>query len=238
MAANSFFTLADIALQVGENVGDQSDATLTKAKKWINRALLMFSEVGEWSWQRVYGQSVNTVANTATIEIADLLRIESLYTSSPLQRKLTLIEDRMFRIRFPNDTATGTPYYWRIAGRKKADTDTQIVGLYPIPDAIYALKYDGVRPIVLLTADDDDIRTVTGMPSVYVNLVIELATAIGFKADDDAESRAQLAECAQRLLNFYQKDQNQIDDRLITRPQEADDFNLFYDPMLPPQYDI
>lgn len=237
MAANDLFSFSSLKLQVGENVGDQSDLTLEQAGKWINRALLMFSEVGEWSWQRLYNQSVNTMAGTATVELAGVLRVESIYTQTPLQRKLTLIEDRLFRIRFPNATATGTPYYWRIAGRKRADTDTQIIGLYPIPDSIYTLNYDCVKPITLLVDDTDDIRTDTGMPSVYVNLVVELATALGMKADDDVKAKEQLEECVVRLESFYQKDQNQIDDRLITRPQESEDLNRFFDPVLPPNFD-
>lgn len=236
MANDSLFTLDDLALQVGKNIGDQSDLTLADCKKWINRSLLMFSEMGEWSFQRVYGESFSTVANTATAEVANVIRIDSMYTATPLQRKLTLIEDRLFRIRFPNATATGTPYYWRIAGRKKADTDTQIVGLYPIPDAVYTINWDGVRKIPLLVNDSDDIRTVTGMPTQYVNLVIEIATALGYKGDDDALAAQQLQECAQRLQNFYFKDQDQIDDRLIMRPMDADSMSDWYDPILPSQY--
>lgn len=196
----------------------------------------MFSEIGEWSFQRVYGESFSTVANTATAEITNVLRIDSMYTATPLQRKLTLIEDRLFRIRFPNATATGTPYYWRIAGRKKTNTDIQIVGLYPIPDAVYTINWDGVRKIPLLTNDSDDIRTVTGMPTQYVNLVIEIATALGYKGDDDALAREQLEECATRLQNFYHKDQDQIDDRLIMRPQDSDSLDQMYDPILPSNY--
>lgn len=197
---------------------------------------MMFSEVGEWSFQRVYGESFSTVASTATAEISNVLRIDSMYTATPLQRKLTLIEDRLFRIRFPNATATGTPYYWRIAGRKKASTDTQIVGLYPIPDAVYTINWDGVRKIPLMSNDGDDIRDVTGMPTQYVNLVIEIATALGYKSDDDQLASQQLQECAQRLQNFYHKDQDQIDDRLIMRPFEAEDSAFMADPLLPPNF--
>lgn len=240
MAANSLFTLEDLALEVGKNVGDTSELTLIDAKKWINRALMMFSEVpgggNFWSFQKVFGQSVATVNGVATVEIPGVLQIDSLYSSNPVQRTLYLIEDRTFRARFPNPNATGSPYCWRIAGRKADTTDTQIVGLYPIPDGVYTLLYDAVKPITLLVNDSDDIRTVTKMPSTYVNLVIEIATAIGYKRDDDQKSREQLAECVERLQNLFYKDQDQIDDRLITRPLEADDLLSTYDPLLPPQY--
>jgi hypothetical protein len=238
MAANSLFTLEDLALEVSKNIGDTSEYTLADAKKWINRAIMMFTEMGEWSFQRVYGpaNSVNTVANTATVEIDNVLKITSIYSASPVQRTLTLIEDRTFRARFPNPNATGTPYYWRIAGRKADDSDTQIIGVYPVPDGVYTLYFDAVRPISLLVNDSDDIRTVTKMPSTYVNLVIEIATAIGYKRDDDVKSREQLEECAQRLQSLYYKDQDQIDDRLITRPLEADDMAMVADPLLPPTF--
>jgi hypothetical protein len=233
MAANSLFTLEEIALEVAKNVGSTDELTLADAKKWINRALMMFSEQGQWSFQKVYAQTVSTVANVATVEIPGVLEIDSLFASNPVQRTLYLIEDRTFRARFPNPNATGTPYCWRIAGRKADTTDTQVIGLYPIPDGIYTLLYDAIRPITLLVNDSDDIRTVTKMPSTYVNLVIEIATAIGYKRDDDQKSREQLEEAAQRLENLYYKDQDQIDDRLITRPLEADDIQSIYDPILP-----
>lgn len=236
MAANSLFTLEEIATQVALNVGDTSDYSITLAKQWVNRALLRFMEMGTWSWQHVYGGTVNTVAGTATITLTGILKMESLFINSPMQRKLILIEDRKFRAMYPNATATGAPYYYRVAGNSLTTVNTLVFGLYPIPDAVYTLNYDYIRPIGLLSADADDIRTTTGMPSSHVDLVIEMATAIGFKADDDEASSRQMEECMARLAAAYSKDQYQIEDRLVMAPMETDNIDSYFDPIDLPNF--
>jgi len=182
MAADSLFTLSDLAEQVGLNLGAVDDISLAKCKKHINRALIRFSEMGMWPFQYRYAQALNTVASTEDYTVTGAIKYSSLYTSQPIQRKLTLIEDRKFRAMFPNNTAVGTPYYYREAGwSTHLLRNSMKISLYPIPDGVYNLKYDGLAPITLLSADTDDIRTTTGMPSHLVDLVIEMATAIGWK---------------------------------------------------------
>lgn len=236
MAADSLFTLDELAIQVGRNVGAVDDASLDQAKQWINRALLRFSEMGMWSWQREYGVSFSTIASTETINVTNTLKIMSVYMSTPVQRKLTLIEDREFRSRYPNPTATGSPYLWRTAGQSSSTVNTFIVGLYPIPDAVYTVKMDVIRPITLLTSDSQDIRTTSKIPVNLVDLVIEMATAIGMKQDDDKKARAQMEECMTRLSAAYSDDTYQTDDRLIMRSFDVPDDFSFQDPVLPPQY--
>jgi len=104
----------------------------------------MFSELGQWSWQRVYGQTLTTVAGTVEYDVG-AIKINSLYMASPIQRDLILIEDRRFRQLYPNDNFTGAPYFWRRMGQSKTTLNTQIIGLYPTPDAVYTLKFDGFR---------------------------------------------------------------------------------------------
>ncbi len=50
MAANTLFTFQAIATEVAQNYGDTSDLTLSKAYKWVNRALIRVSEIGDFSW--------------------------------------------------------------------------------------------------------------------------------------------------------------------------------------------
>lgn len=235
MAADSLFLLSEIATQVGLNVGATDDITLAKAKKWINRALLRFSEMGYWSWQRFYARSTATVASQEENSITDVVKITSIWISSPLQRKLELVPDRKFRALYPNNTATGTPYYWRRTGWSTSTVNTMKIGFYPIPDAIYTLKYDGIKPITLLTSDSQDIRLITGMPSNLVDLVIEMATAIGFKESDDVASAEQMNECMIRLKAAYGDDNSEIEDRLIMAQMETD-LDQYFDPVLPPTY--
>jgi hypothetical protein len=236
MAASDLFTLAQIADQVCLNFGDTSDITQAKAKKWINRALLRFSELGDWSWQRVFAASLSTVASTEIYDLSGVKQITAIYVSSPVQRKLTLMEDREFRRRYPNNTATGMPYYYREAGWSTTTANTRKLGFYPIPDGVYTIKYDYIRSIQLLSSDTDDIRVATGMPQHLVDLVIEMATAIGWKELDDGDSTEQMREVLQRLAAAYAEDQHSIDDVFVMAPLETSDIDKFFDPVLSPNF--
>jgi len=245
MAAADLFTLAELADQVALNLGAQDNITELKCQKYINRALLRFQELGEWSWQRQYDQpfpslaSPTLVANQKVYTISNCLRIESLYLSSPIQRRLVMLDDRQYRRMYPNDTATGTPYYYRHAGRTNVDINSLNslnIGFYPIPDSGYTVKWDGVRPVSYLLNDTDDIRVKTNMPDYLVDLVIEMATAIGWKEIDDADAQAQMGEVVKRLRAAYADDQDDIDSRLIMAPFESEDIDRYFDPQLNPLF--
>lgn len=236
MAANDLFSLANLADAVCLNIGATDDLTQAKAKKWVNRALLRFSELGYWSFQYQYGAILTTVAAQEEYSLSGVLKVNSIYTSTPIQRKLRLIEDNYFRSMYPNNTATGAPYYWRRTGWSTTTVNTPKIGLYPIPDIAYTLKYDYVKPINLLGSDTDDIRLVTGMPSPLIDLVIEMATAIGWKEIDDGDSQAQMQECMLRLKAAYGDDKSEIDERLIMAPLESDNLDRYYDPQLSPLF--
>jgi hypothetical protein len=137
---------------------------------------------------------------------------------------------------YPNNTANGNPYYWRRMGSSTTVVNTIKIGVYPIPDAIYTLKYDGVKPIVSLVNDTDDIRLITGMPNTLVDLVIEMATAIGWTQIDDSEATNKLKECLVRMETAYGQDKSEIDDRLIMSPMEVDEWNKYWDPVLPSNF--
>ena len=159
--------------------------------------------------------------------------------SSPYQKKLDLIEDREFRARFPNDTFTGCPYFYRVHGTSTSNPDYLSFAFYPIPDAVYTIKYDGVRPIELPSSDSMDIRVTTGMPSMLADVLIDMATAIGFVGDDDVKADRQLASAIARLENAYKMNDSQIDDRLVARPfGGVEDMQGAQDPWLPTNYSI
>ena len=66
MAANSLYTLDDLATEVAQNYGDVSDITIAKAKKWINRALMRINEMGDWSWLMTFDATFTTVYDSGT----------------------------------------------------------------------------------------------------------------------------------------------------------------------------
>lgn len=240
MAANSFFTLSELQTQVGLNLGATDDVSLGKCGKYINRSLVRFSEMGIWSWQRVFGQAFPgatsvTVAGTGEYSVRNCLEMHSLYVQN--DSRLVLMGDREFREQYPSPTATGKPYLYLERGRANANTsnlDTLKIGLYPIPDAAYTLLWDGLKPVSLLTNLTDDVRVVTGMPVSMVDILIEMATAIGWKEIDDAAAADQMREVMARLRGAYERDNHSLEDTHRFQEPLADDY--YRDPRLPPQY--
>lgn len=242
MAANSFFTLSELQTQVGLNLGATDDVSLAKCGKYLNRALVRFAEMGIWSWQRVYSQPFPgatsvTVAGTSEYSVKNCLQIDSLYVTGTAGLPLTLMGDREFRAMYPVPTAQGRPYIYLERGRANPDTsnlDVLKVGLYPIPDAAYTLQWDGIKPISLMTSLSSDVRVVTGMPQGMVDILIEMATAIGWKEIDDAAAAIQMQEVVARLRAAFERDNTSIEDVQRFREPFADDY--YRDPQLPPQY--
>lgn len=230
------YTIRGIVRQVCQNVGSLDETTQEQAYTWVNRALIRFSELGEWSWQKFYGESLTTVASQAIVTLPNVFKVTSMFMASPYQKKLVMIEDRQFRAQYPNDTFTGCPYFYRTAGTSKSNADAIELGFYPIPDAAYTINYDGVRPIALPTSLSQDIRQYTGMPANIVDIVIDMATAIGYEADDDVNEGPRFARAVARMEAAYQKDQSQIDDRLVMSPFGEVDAYQMQDPLFPPQY--
>lgn len=236
MAANDLFRLDYLADQVGLNLGATDDISLAKAKKYLNRALIRFSEMGIWSWQYAPGQSFSTVNGTETYEFANVLKIKSMWMASPIQRRLSLVNDRQFRGLYPNTSATGTPYLYRKAGYSSTTVDAPKFAFYPIPNGVFTVYYDCIRPITLMSADTNDVRLITGMPSNLIDILIEMATAIGYKEIDDSMSAKQMEECMLRLSAAFREDQSEIDDVMVMRAFESEDAYRYDDPVLPPQY--
>jgi hypothetical protein len=137
---------------------------------------------------------------------------------------------------YPNNTASGTPYFWHRTGSSLTTVNTIKIALYPIPDTIYTLKFDGVAPIVLLSSDTTDVRLANGMPSPLVDLLIEMATAIGWTEIDDSEAQNKLKECLVRMEAAYGQDESEIDERLVMSPMDFNDGSLWLDPVLPPNF--
>lgn len=244
MAADSLYLFSDLKQQVCLNLGATDDITQAKSEKYINRALIRFSEIGIWSWQRVYNQAFPgttsvTISGTSTYSVKNCLEMHSLYYD-PAQSnvgRLVLMGDREFRARYSQPTATGRPYLYLERGRVNSATEKDVlkIALYPVPDTGYTLLWDGIKPITLLTGTTQDVREITGIPVSMIDILIEMATAIGWKEIDDAAAAEQMQEVLMRLKGMYNKDNHSIEDNHIMRGYESDDY--YRDPVLPPQFD-
>lgn len=225
------------------NLGAVDDVTQARSEKWINRSLIRFSEMGIWSWQRVYNQAFPgttsvTISGTSIYSVKNCLEMHSLYYDPAGSQwgRLTLMGDREFRQLYQSPTATGRPYLYLHRGRVNSSTEKDVlkIGLYPIPDAAYTLQWDGIKPITLLTGNTQDVREITGIPVSMVDILIEMATAIGWKEIDDAADNEQMDEVLLRLKGMYNKDNHDIED--VMRMRNFDDTDYYRDPQLPPQY--
>lgn len=235
--------MSDLQLQVGNNLGATDDVSLAKCAKYVNRALIRFSEMGIWSFQRVYNQAFPgvtsvTVAGTSTYSVKNCLEMHSLYfdPTGSIVGRLVLVGDREFRQKYQQPSATSRPYLYLERGRVNTATEKDVlkIGVYPIPDAAYTLQWDGIKPITLLTAATDDVREVAGLPVSMIDILIEMATAIGWKEIDDQDAQTQMTEVLMRLKGMYNRDNNSIEDVHVMRSFDGDDY--FRDPILPPQY--
>lgn len=244
MAADSLFTLADLKTQVCLNLGATDDVTQSKSEKYINRALIRFSEMGIWSWQRVFNQAFPgttsvTVSGTSTYGVKNCLELHSLYYDPAGSQwgRLLLMGDREFRQSYQSPTATGRPYLYLHRGRTNTATEKDVlnIGVYPTPDAAYTLKWDGIKPITLLTGVTQDVREITGIPVHMIDILIEMATAIGWKEIDDAVTGEQMNEVLMRLKGMYNRDNHSIEDVHVMRGFDSEDY--YRDPTLPPQYE-
>lgn len=236
MAADSLYSLLDIATETAQNYGSTDDITIAKAKKWVNRALLRVAEMGPWSWTMVYDTSLATVSGTETYSLASgVKKVHALWVQDTARRKLRLIDDRRFREIFTqNTTPQGTPLYYRDYGRN-ASTGYKMIALYPVPNAILTLKYDYEREITLLVDNTDDVRVDSGLPAHMVDALIELATAIGYREQDDSDYASAMAEAIQRWQRLKEEDLTEIDDN-FRAAAFGDVDSSWGDPVLPPKY--
>lgn len=235
MAANSLFTLSEIANEVSQIYGSTDDITQAKAKKWINRALMRINEMGDWSWLMVFDGTFTASSGTETYALAtNVKKVYSIFYSSGVRRKLRLMDDRIFRsIATQVTTPQGTPLWYRLYGRDASGN--RKVALWPIPNATLTMYYDYRKEIDLLVNDSDDVRTVTGMPDHMVDALIELAAAIGMRELDDSDYESAMSEAVARWKNLLAEDLSEIDDGIRMRAYEADATN-YQDPVLPAQY--
>lgn len=236
MAANSLFTLSELATQVANNYGATDDVTIAKAKQWINRALMRMRRRGQWQFLEVLGGSFSTVASQEVYVMdTSILKINALWTKDT-NRKLVLLDNREFRESIVDgEDSTGDPSTYRLAGRDTATGGLKIA-LWPVPSSATTIYVDSQKTIPLLTADSDDIRLITGMPDHYIEAVIDLASALGSKERDDGDYQAEIQEAELHVQALWLEDQTQLDDDLTSREFSSSYVIDSDDPVLPTKF--
>lgn len=131
-------TLAAMASDIAAETRRSSSADATAIARYIQDAIRHYSGM-RWWWNENQGASFNTAANTEYYAIPSPLRVvdtilittNSSYPTTLQKRSNEWIEERYVA----SGTLTTEPSHW-------AMFDNQI-RLYPIPDAVYAVKTQG-----------------------------------------------------------------------------------------------
>lgn len=143
-------TLAEMATDIGAETRRTSSTDATAIARYIQDAIRHYSGKRFW-WNEDQGASFNTAASTEYYAIPSPLRVvdsvlvdvSSSYPTTLQKRSNQWIEDRYV----PSGTYTGQPYAWAMFNDQ--------IRLYPIPDAVYAVKTQGYGiALPISTADD------------------------------------------------------------------------------------
>lgn len=232
--AEELFTLNEIAKEVGHNYGDTSTPSITRAKRYINRALIRLNSLGPWPFLDDL-KTFSTVANTGIYSISRAFsKIRGLHIRDDNDRKLIKIDKAQLRIAEPDpDDSTSTPLYYLPVGFKNGSWRFR---LHPVPDAAYTIYVDGDLRIPLFIDGEDDIREVCNMPDEMVEVVIDLASALMDRKNDDALYRQNLADAMTHAEMVRAMMDSNVDDEMLSREYGEEIDITTGDPRLPPEY--
>lgn len=233
---NDLFSLSALSREVGESYGDTSEISLEKCKRALNRALWLVNRKGRWIFSNVEDNTFDTVSGEDHYVLkAGVKEPEYLRTIDPA-RKIMRVDRRKLLTAIPNNLiVAGAPIYYWVVGYNKPRKAIEIA-FYPIPDGIYTVYIDSQYNIPLLVDNDDDIRTVSGIPEEMIPTVIDLAIAVMFDKSDDVRYQQKMAEAELRLDDDFYRLGSNPDENLNARSFDIDMRSVYQDPILPPDY--
>lgn len=167
-----------------------SDSTLDSLiTAWVNNGLRNIIRRHTWEFLFVEA-TVTTVASTETYSLAsDVMRIYTVRNTTS-SSKVNPIRVLDFYKSYPNPTATGSPTLYRLSGLAQTSASSlplYQVSLFPIPDAVYSLKYTYYKRVSDLSADAD----VPYIPVEYHELLCNYAASLFFTRIGDARSESE-----------------------------------------------
>lgn len=179
-----------------DSVTDFNDTTYsTLITKFINDSKSEVEAMHDWTALRTQ-LSLSTAASTATVTCTgagNLSRIISVYDATN-NNALSSVSYRWMREQQNYSTPqTGTPAYYSFAGEDSSQ-DVKMV-LLPVPDAIYSLKVELVKPQADLAAS----ATVITVPWLPVEL-LATAKALRERGEDNTEEQRMAIELIGRYI--------------------------------------
>lgn len=235
MAIAEGFTAEDVATELCEAVGDSSEVTMNQAYNVINRALKIITRKGTWPFFKSEDQVITTVSDQEAYKIKSRVKLPKYLHMRDPARKLTMIDLRVLRELYPNNTeTTGTPLYWRMKGYNQ-NTQSYELALWPIPDGVYSIYMDCDNNPALISNKNDDLRA-TGLPEEMIETLINIGIALLFEKKGDADYVGKL-QIAMAMLedDWFRLSGGHPDDNLGAKEHHGIG-GPFQDPILPGSY--
>lgn len=228
-------TIDDIALEVTENYGSSTSIDKAQACRAISRAIQIISRKGRWPFFRYEDLHFNTVANQEAYFLPGNIKLPQFLHMRDPAYKLRLIDLRMLRQMYPNNTdTTGTPRFWRVVNFDQGAQAYQ-VALWPIPSGVNTIYLDAdYNPA--MPSDSTDNLTSIGLPTEMQETVIALATALMYEKKDTAMAEQRMQIAASMLDDDFYRLGNHPDDSLNAREYSGTVDLRSEDPILPMQY--
>lgn len=158
-------TLGSIIISCQNLTGESSGTVRDMFKEWINEGQQDIATRYLWPFlEKSTPGAITTAADDDTYSLAsDVAVLYDLYDTTNY-RKLRYITNADFDKLYPNPSATGAPYLYRLLG--ESETLKQVV-LYPIPAGAYTLRYKYYKRLSDLSEPDEE----SGIPSQYHRLL-------------------------------------------------------------------
>lgn len=166
----------------------------TALKLWLNDGQRDILNRYLWDFTRTY-EDISTVASTVTYTLTNPGVIYDVRNTTSLI-PLSYLGDLDFDRLFPNQSATGTPRYFRSSGQTQTSSSTQslpTISLYPIPDAVYTIRVRFNQRF----SDLSDSADISAIPATYHELLVNYACNVFFSSQGD-----------NRAIEYYTKYEN------------------------------
>lgn len=159
---------------------EDSTASQTRAKRWLNQAYLELCEMYDWPFLEA------STTGTSNITISDLGKVLSVIDST----NYTVVPylDRREVLRISTDlTTTGVASVWYLEGSTTLKT-------YPVSTSTLTIRYISV-PTELSSSSDSPV-----VPARFQDLIVDGAVIKAYKDNDDAQAAAALRQEYDRSL--------------------------------------
>jgi hypothetical protein len=211
-ALNGQRTLAQIIAEIDSHLFNQGSSSATSYPtqamiiRAINKHYMRFASLRQWQWKTVDG-TINTVAGIARIAMPDALSIPTNLNIRNIGQNIAVKTRQAFLANYPfgwTNVGNGIPVI--AVEAPPAANNARQYDLWPAPDAIYTINYDGFLHVTPLATPATDISII---PPEYEDYLIHAPLGELFTMRNDA-ARSQ----------YHQKEAKEISDRAFLENEQ------------------